>query len=86
MLTGALRGWGETRRPLVINLFGHWLIGLPIGVFLAFRLGWKATGLWLGLVAGLVAVAALLWREWERRTAIPAEETVASAATEAAAD
>jgi MATE family multidrug resistance protein len=69
VLTGALRGVGETRRPLLINLFGHWLVGLPIGVFLAFRRGWNATGLWLGLVAGLVVVAVLLWREWERKTA-----------------
>ena len=71
-LTGALRGLGETRRPLLINLFGHWLIGLPIGAFLAFRRGWSATGLWLGLVAGLIVVATLLWREWERQTAIAA--------------
>jgi multidrug resistance protein, MATE family len=68
VLTGALRGMGETRRPLVINLVGHWLVGLPIGAFLAFRHGWKATGLWLGLVSGLVVVATLLWREWERMT------------------
>src|SRR6185436_11897519 len=71
VLSGALRGLGETRRPLLINLLGHWLIGLPIGAFLAFRRGWNATGLWLGLVAGLVVVAVLLWFEWERKTAIP---------------
>jgi MATE family multidrug resistance protein len=76
VLTGSLRGWGETRRPLLINLFGHWLIGLPIGVFLAFRRGWNATGLWLGLVAGLMVVAILLWREWERQTVAPAEDAV----------
>jgi MATE family multidrug resistance protein len=73
VLTGALRGLGETRRPLVINLIGHWLIGLPIGVYLAFRRGWEATGLWLGLVAGLVVVAVLLWREWELMTSIAEE-------------
>lgn len=66
VLTGALRGLGSTRRPLLINLLGHWLIGLPIGVSLGFGLEWGATGLWLGLVAGLASVAILLWREWER--------------------
>lgn len=66
VLTGALRGLGSTRRPLLINLLGHWLIGLPIGVTLGFGLKWGATGLWLGLVAGLASVAILLWREWER--------------------
>ena len=68
VLTGALRGAGETRRPLLINLLGHWLIGLPIGAYLGFWGGWKATGLWLGLVSGLVVVAVLLWLEWERKT------------------
>ena len=49
---------------LLINLLGHWLIGLPIGVTLGFGLKWGATGLWLGLVVGLASVAILLWREW----------------------
>ncbi|OGS36102.1 MAG: hypothetical protein A2506_13825 [Elusimicrobia bacterium RIFOXYD12_FULL_66_9] len=68
VLSGALRGLGETKRPLIINLIGHWLIGLPIGVALAFGLGWGATGLWIGLAAGLAVVATLLWREWRLRT------------------
>ena len=39
--TGALRGLGETRTPMIANLIGHWLIGLPIGYWLCFhaRLG-----------------------------------------------
>jgi MATE family multidrug resistance protein len=80
VLTGALRGLGETRRPLLINLLGHWLVGLPIGVFLAFERGWKATGLWLGLTAGLIVVASLLWREWGLRTALSAAAPVAEPA------
>lgn len=68
VLTGALRGLGSTRRPLLINILGHWFIGLPVGLALGFGLKWGATGLWLGLVAGLASVAILLWREWERMT------------------
>ncbi|MBI4061687.1 MAG: MATE family efflux transporter [Elusimicrobia bacterium] len=71
VLTGALRGLGQTRRPLVINLLGHWLIGLPIGLTLGFGLGWGALGFWLGFVAGLAAVAILLWREWEKTAPEP---------------
>lgn len=71
VLTGALRGLGETRKPFLYNLVGHWLIGLPIGAVLAFKLGWRATGLWTGLIAGLVVVAALLWAEWRRRAPAP---------------
>jgi len=66
VLSGGLRGWGETRRPLLYNLIGHWVVGLPIGVYLAFSRGWGAVGLWCGLVAGLTAVAGLLWVEWSR--------------------
>lgn len=68
VLTGALRGLGSTRRPLICNLIGHWLIGLPVILWLGFGLKWGATGVWLGLVAGLVAVAILLWREWSSLT------------------
>ena len=27
--TGALRGLGDTRTPMLFNLVGHWLVGLP---------------------------------------------------------
>jgi MATE family multidrug resistance protein len=73
VLTGALRGLGETRKPFVLNLIGHWMIGLPVGVFLGFKRGWGATGLWIGLLTGLVVVACLLWLDWERRTATVAQ-------------
>ncbi|MEK7388753.1 MAG: MATE family efflux transporter [Elusimicrobiota bacterium] len=65
VLTGALRGLGSTRRPFAINLIGYWLIGLPLGLGLCFGLRQGATGLWMGLAAGLAVVALLLWREWE---------------------
>lgn len=64
VLTGALRGWGSTRRPFLINVLGHWCIGLPLILWLGFHLRMGATGVWLGLVAGLASVAVLLRREW----------------------
>ncbi len=54
---GALRGAGDTRFPLLSNLSGHYLIGLPLGVLLAFHYGMGARGLWWGLSAGLTGVA-----------------------------
>lgn len=68
VLTGALRGLGSTRRPFFFNLVGHWLIGLPVILWLGFGRRLGATGIWLGLVAGLASVAVLLWREWSRET------------------
>ncbi|HEX7879793.1 MAG TPA: MATE family efflux transporter, partial [Candidatus Eisenbacteria bacterium] len=58
--SGVLRGTGETRLPMLVNLIGHWAIGLPIGVTLAFVMGKGILGLWGGLSAGLIVVSILL--------------------------
>ena len=65
--TGALRGVGDTRTPMLANLAGHWLLGLPIGAALCFRAGWGVAGLWIGLCIGLIAVALTLISVWARR-------------------
>jgi MATE family multidrug resistance protein len=57
---GVLRGMGDTKAPLIVNLLGFWLIGLPVSLFLGFRLRGGPAGLWWGLVVGLVAVALFL--------------------------
>jgi MATE family multidrug resistance protein len=57
---GVLRGVGDTRTPLIVNLVGYWLFALPIGVGLGFRMGYGPRGLWWGLVAGLMVVAVIL--------------------------
>jgi len=58
--SGVLRGAGDTRAPLVVNIVGFWLIGLPTSLILAFRLGYGPQGLWWGVAAGLGAVAIFL--------------------------
>jgi MATE family multidrug resistance protein len=57
---GVLRGAGDTRAPLLVNIVGFWCVGLPTSLVLAFTLGFGPQGLWWGLVVGLVAVAAFL--------------------------
>jgi MATE family multidrug resistance protein len=57
---GVLRGAGDTRAPLFVNIVGFWCVGLPTSLVLAFKLGFGPQGLWWGLVAGLAAVAAFL--------------------------
>jgi len=64
--TGALRGLGETRTAMLANLIGHWAIGLPLGCFLCFTLGWNVIGLWIGLGLGLFVVAISLLIVWSR--------------------
>jgi MATE family multidrug resistance protein len=57
---GVLRGIGDTRAPLVVNLVGFWLLGMPTSVYLGLYTSARATGLWWGFVAGLGAVAVFL--------------------------
>jgi MATE family multidrug resistance protein len=54
---GILRGVGDTRAPVVLNVLGFWLIGLPASLWFGFGLRAGAAGLWWGLVVGLVVVA-----------------------------
>jgi MATE family multidrug resistance protein len=58
--SGVLRGVGDTFAPMIVNLVGFWLIGLPISVYLAFPGGHGPLGLWWGMAAGLGAVALFL--------------------------
>ena len=69
---GILRGAGDTTFPLASNLVGHWLVGLPIALYLGFHRNMGIVGLWWGLCAGLTAVAILLLFRFNRlsRTAI----------------
>jgi MATE family multidrug resistance protein len=60
VMAGVLRGASDTRWPAILALVGFWLIGLPVGVLLAFPGGLGPRGLWWGLSAGLVSVALLL--------------------------
>ncbi len=66
--TGVLRGVGDTRTPMVMNVLGHWVLGLPVGYALCFRFGWGVTGLWLGLSIGLAFCAITLTATWIQRT------------------
>lgn len=67
--TGVLRGLGDTRTPMITNLVGHWLLGLPLGYALCFRWDWGVVGLWVGLSLGLITVALVLVFTWRRRVA-----------------
>ena len=66
--TGALRGAGDTKTPMLANFVAYWLIGLPAGYFLCFRLNWGALGIWIGLCAGLMIIGSALLFAWHKRT------------------
>jgi MATE family multidrug resistance protein len=64
--TGILRGAGDTRTPMVANVVGHWVVGLPVGYLLCFTRGWGVSGLWVGFSVGLVLVSIALTAAWAR--------------------
>jgi MATE family multidrug resistance protein len=57
---GVLRGMGRPRPVLAVNLVSYWVLGIPLGAWLALHWGWQLHGLWWGLCAGLAAAASLL--------------------------
>ena len=65
--TGALRGLGDTRAPMLWNLGAHWFIGLPLGYWLCFAVGLGVIGLWWGLSLGLIICGVGLLLTWSRR-------------------
>lgn len=65
--TGALRGLGLTRIPMLSNLFGYWAFGLPLGIALCFWKGWGVLGIWIGLTAALIVIAGALFVYWRNR-------------------
>ena len=57
---GVLRGTGDTRTPMIVNVLGYWVIALPLSAWLGLRTPAGPQGMWWGLVAGLVVVAIVL--------------------------
>jgi MATE family multidrug resistance protein len=65
--TGALRGLGDTRSPLLAHLAGYWMVGLPVAYLLCFHFRWGAPGIWVGLSAALILIGSALLVVWKRR-------------------
>lgn len=63
----ALRGYRDTRVPMLIILLSFWIVAFPVGYFLTFTdvLGpsMGAAGFWIALIVGLAIASVLLtWR------------------------
>jgi multidrug resistance protein, MATE family len=65
--TGALRGLGDTRTPMLANLAWYWGVGVPVSWWFCFHLGWGAPGLWLGLCVALLLIGGTLLAAWRKR-------------------
>lgn len=68
VVTGALRGAGDTHTAMFCHLIGYWAFGLPLGWVLCFNVGWGARGLWMGLSAAIIVIGVALLQFWRRRS------------------
>lgn len=57
---GALRGFKDTRLPMIYNLVAYWGIGFPLAWYAGVVRGGGAQGVWIGLIAGLFVASVLL--------------------------
>lgn len=68
VVLGALRGLQDVKIPMYITFVAYWVIGFPISIVLGLYTSLQATGIWLGLLAGLTAAAAFLFYRFHRLT------------------
>jgi len=74
---GALRGFKDTRVPMVINMFSYWVLAFPISYLAAVTYEARPAYIWLGFVIGLTVASALLTRRYGKvsRVDVPDADT-----------
>ncbi|HET8900026.1 MAG TPA: MATE family efflux transporter [Rhodanobacteraceae bacterium] len=68
---GALRGLKDTRVPMFLTAFAYWVVGMPVGGWLAIHHDLGARGWWMGLIAGLTVAAVVLTTRFQRLSQQP---------------
>ncbi|MDB5153235.1 MAG: family efflux transporter [Mucilaginibacter sp.] len=58
---GVLRGMGDVNIPTFITFIAYWIIGLPVGYLLGIKFNMGVSGVWYGLVLGLLTASILLF-------------------------
>ena len=56
---GILRGYKDTKIPMIANFISYWGVGMPMGYILGFKFGLEARGMWIGIIFGLTVAAVL---------------------------
>jgi MATE family multidrug resistance protein len=68
VVLGALRGLQDVKIPMYITFVAYWVVGFPISYFLGKHTDLGATGIWIGLLAGLTSAALFLYIRFARLT------------------
>ncbi len=61
VVLGALRGLQDVKVPMYITFAAYWVVGFPVSYYLGKHTDLKATGIWIGLLAGLTVAAVFLY-------------------------
>jgi MATE family multidrug resistance protein len=62
---GILRGMGDVNVPTIATFLAYWVVGIPVGYYLGIYLGLGVTGVWYGLVLGLMVSSALMFLRFQ---------------------
>ena len=57
----ALRGLQDVKIPSLLIFICYWVISLPLGYILAFKMDLGAIGIWMGLLIGLTLTATAMF-------------------------
>jgi len=63
---GALRGYKDTKMPMIINMFSYWVMGFPLAYLAAVTYTAPPSYIWAGFVLGLSVAAVLLTARFNR--------------------
>ena len=71
VLTGALQGAGDTIRPTYITIFTTWIVRVPLGYWMMFRLNMQTTGAWYAMalttiIGGILTVMLFRSGRWKQ--------------------
>jgi len=66
MAAGILRGYKDTRMPMLYMIISFWVVGMTLGYTLTFSRGMGPAGMWVGMIAGLTVAAALMLRRFRK--------------------
>lgn len=59
-LSGICKGIKQTRIVLLANFIAYWLVSIPLGYFLAFKIGLKLAGFWYGLLVSSIVLCTVM--------------------------